>query len=260
MSGSTEGLSIEHAGRGPVLVLVHGTAPPGWGGLVDELSRDHHVVRYARRSFPPSTSGTPASLREHTHDLEALVKELDSPVTLVGWSIGGVIALDFAARNPRSTTALVLVEAALHLKRRPTPAMVAAIITAQWQGRRNPTLGARTFLGWAMRRSDGSDDTARLDTIALDACSAAIVAELSLGTGEEELSRRDLESLTVPTRWLVGTESIRAFGRVARRVARANSVITLENVDRAGHAIHLDRPDAVATAVRRMTTGERLGT
>jgi pimeloyl-ACP methyl ester carboxylesterase len=249
----TPTLTTSTQGSGPAVVLVHGTAPPVWGSLVEELARDHAVTTYARRSFAPPAGSPVASLREHTDDLSEVVAGLDRPV-VVGWSIGGVLALDLALRRPQTVSGLLLVEAALHLKRVPTLAMVRAVIGAQRRGRRDAEAGARRFLDWAMQRRDGTADTDRLGRAAIAACAPAIVHELTLGTGEHEIARHDLATLAVPTIWVRGTESLPTFEKAARRAAAVSGAITLQVAPGAGHAVHLDRPDVLVAALRALVT------
>ncbi len=259
MPGSVEGLSVEVRGDGPTVVLVHGTAPPAWGRLPALLTPDHRVVRYHRRSFPPSDPGPVRSLRAHADDLAALLVREGAPATVVAWSIGGVVALDLALRRPDVVAGLVLVEAALHLKRRPSPAMMRAVVGARLAGRRRATVGARRFLTWALARSDGGNDLDRFDPADVQRCAPAIVAELALGTGERELRPRDLARLTVPTRWLVGAQGTAAFARSAIRAAAVQPGLVVEQVPGAGHAVQLDSPDVVAEAVRALEHGELVG-
>ena len=247
-----EHLACDVTGTGPLLVLVHGTAPPTWGALREELEGSYRVVSYARRSFPPSEGGPATSLRQHADDLDQVIQSHGGPAIIVAWSIGGVIALDLALRNPASIVGLVVIEAPLHIKRHPSVAMVRAVVGAQLRGKRRPEEGARRFLTWALGRRDGSSDIGRLDTTALAEAAPAIVAELALGTGEREITRSALGGLEVPVRWLIGGDGLDVFARAGQRAAAQSSRIALEVVPGAGHPIQLDAPDAVLDAVRRL--------
>jgi pimeloyl-ACP methyl ester carboxylesterase len=245
-----EQLQVRATGQGVPVVLVHGTAPPTWGELPAMLSSDHRVVTYVRRTFSlPHAEAT--TLRDHADDLAAVLDAVGGSALVVGWSIGGVIALDLAQRRADLLRGLVLVEPPLHLKRHPSFRMLRAILGAQVR-RKDPPAAARRFLRWALSRADGSTDVGRLDPEALDAAAPAIVAELRAGTGEKEISRRAVAAINVPCAWLVGSESTPEFGRTARRATAELPRVTLEVVDGAGHAIQLDRPDAVAAAVRSL--------
>jgi pimeloyl-ACP methyl ester carboxylesterase len=250
MAHTIDGLHVETFGNGPLVVLVHGTAPPVWGDLVDRLvGAGRTVLVYPRRSFPPSDPSRVSSLGQHADDLAALIDAHGGHADVIGWSIGGVVALDLSARRPQCIDSLVLLEAALHLKRRPSPAMIRAVVGAQIRARRDPAAGARRFLTWALGRVDGSSDLDRLDHELLDTCGPAIVAELALGTGERELHTKDLAAITTPVRWLVGSASQPAFTRAATRASEIMPAVSLEHVPGAGHLTQLDAPEAVVAAL-----------
>ena len=247
-------LAVESTGAGPLVVLVHGTAPSTWGSLPAMLAADHRVITYARRSFPPSRAPSPGSLRAHTDDLAALIETDGAPAVIVGWSMGGVIAIDLAVCHPRLVSGLVLLEPPLRLKRRPTLRMLRAVVGAQIAGRRDPGRGASRFLQWALTRSDGTTDLGRLDPVRLEAAANAIVAELRAGTGEREIKYRQLSTITCPAHWLIGADGIAEFATAARRAKQCWPSLQLQRVPGAGHAIQLDRPDIVAAALRDLET------
>ena len=69
-----------------------------------------------------------------------------SPATVVGWSGGGVIALDLAASDPDRVAALVLAEPAVHLLTHPTLAALGMAVRSGFQRyvRRDATSAALT--------------------------------------------------------------------------------------------------------------------
>lgn len=241
-------LHVEVAGDGPLAVLVHGTAPATWGKVTDLLAADHRVLSYDRRGFPPSPGAPGASLRRHADDLEALITSQGGRGAVIGWSIGGVIALDLALRHPELVERLVLLEAPLRAARRPTLPLLRAVLGAQRRARRSPEDGARHFLTWALGRRSGGDDVHRLDPVHLAQVAPAVTAELGAGTGEKEIGAKALAHLSVPTRWLVGSDSVPEFAAAARRAHGTQPAIEIVEVAGAGHAIQLDAPDAVLAA------------
>src|SRR4051812_15389764 len=108
-------LDYEERGSGPPVLLVHGTAARLWGAAIDELAPCGRVIDYDRRSFGASVHPPPADLGRHREDAAALLRALDLPPALVvGWSIGGVVALDLAIEHPELVRALVLIEPPLY--------------------------------------------------------------------------------------------------------------------------------------------------
>lgn len=239
-------------GSGRTVLLIHGTAPAIWGDLPAALGAEHRVVAYDRRSFGASGGEPPAGgLSTHARDAAAMIQAVGAPAIVVGWSIGGVIALELAARYPNLVERLVLLEPPLHAKRHPRPAMVSAILRATLLGRiGRERAGARTFLRWALGRRAGGSDLDRLPVSwreRVDGDAGAIVRELAAGTGEH-LNESLLGSIAAPARIFYGRESSAVFEYAARRAAAMVPGAQLEPVA-GGHAIQLDAAAAVLAAV-----------
>jgi pimeloyl-ACP methyl ester carboxylesterase len=251
-----ERLAVRLSGAGDGVLLVHGTAPAAWGGLPGLLAEHARVVDYDRRSFMDSTGDPPKALTRHADDAAALLERLGAaPAVVVGWSIGGIVALELALRRPELVKGLVLLEPPFRAKRHPSRRMLGAIGGAKLLVlTRRPERGGERFLAWALSRRDGSDDVDRLAPGYRDAvrrCGASIVRETDAGTGEH-LDRAALGALRLPAIVLRGTESSPEFGAAARRLAEALPDAPLLDADGSGHGIAVDAPEAVAAAVTRM--------
>jgi pimeloyl-ACP methyl ester carboxylesterase len=252
----TTTLRYEQVGSGdPPVLLVHGTAAALWGELSAQLAATHRVIDYDRRGYGGSDGPRPASLAEHTTDAVALLDRLAvRQVVVVGWSVGGIVALDIAVHVPDRVIGLVLVEPPLHAKRHPTPRMLRGVLGGVLRGRRDPRKGADRFLRWALH-----DTTTRTPEEALPAGwwdsildnGAAIVHEIGLGTGEH-LRGSDLSGVAVPTVVLHGDRSDPALRAAARRTARALPGARLQAVAASGHVMQADRPDAIVAAVESL--------
>ena len=145
----------------------------------------------------------------------------------------------------------MLVEPPLHAKRHPSPRLLRGVILATLRGRRDPRAGADRFLRWALRDSAQRRPEDAVPAgwwAAMLANGAAIVHEIGLGTGEH-LTTADLGRIQRPTVVLHGDRSDPDFARAARRLARAIPAARLEAVTGSGHAMQVDRPDVIATAV-----------
>jgi 3-oxoadipate enol-lactonase len=245
-----------HGSGEPPVLLIHGTAAALWGDLIDRLVPSHRVVDYDRRGYGASDGPSPRTLAEHTDDVLALLDRLaiERAVVVVGWSIGGVIALDLAVREPGRVLGLVLVEPPLHVKRHPTPRLIRGVIGARLRGRRDPRAGADRFLRWALHdRTQGRPEEAVPAGWweAMLANGAAIVHEVGLGTGEQ-LTKNGLGSIRQPTVVLHGDRSDAGFARAARRIAATIPSARLVAVTGSGHAMQADRPDAITAAVESL--------
>lgn len=105
----------ESAGFGlPVVFLHAGVADRRiWAGQMQAVAEaGYHVISYDRRGFGESESeDVPFS---HAVDLEAVLDRLGvNAAVLVGNSLGGGIALEFALEHPDRVVALVLIGSAL---------------------------------------------------------------------------------------------------------------------------------------------------
>ena len=108
-------LYYELAGSGPVVTLLHGFSLDCrmWDAQFDAIARDFRVLRYDLRGFGRSASVGPEPYAP-ADDLRALLDYLEIESTaLVGLSMGGGFAIDFALAYPERTTALVAADSAL---------------------------------------------------------------------------------------------------------------------------------------------------
>lgn len=111
-------LNRERSGpeAGPPLVFINslGTDLRIWDDVLSHLDGELPIIRYDKRGHGLSDAPAgPYTIRQHTGDLEALLEYLEcSEVIVVGISVGGMIALDYAVRNPDALAALVLCDTA----------------------------------------------------------------------------------------------------------------------------------------------------
>lgn len=105
----TEELYVESSGRGSPLVMIHGWGTHGgiWESCLPALEQRWRVIRPdlpGHGRSPPVAGGS---------DLDALTEVLarhcPRQMVLLGWSLGGLIAIRMAHRLPQRIRALVLV-------------------------------------------------------------------------------------------------------------------------------------------------------
>jgi len=242
MSGEVP-LNVQVAGRGPPLIFIHGWAASMrfWQFQVPHFSRRYRVVTYDLRGH--GSSGKPPrdcySVSHHVGDLECIVGELGlSMPILVGHSLGGMIAMEYAVAHPRDVQALVLVGAsprpAFNWRERSKMVMFEWII--RFSRRLASRLTRRTLFSlgrdpkiveWVRRES------LRTPTKVLLACLRA--------AREFDVMDR-LGELQMPTALVVGENDRTIPPQLLDYMVRAIPKATRLNLTGAGHNCMLDNP------------------
>lgn len=101
-----------------VLLLIHGNLSSSvyYMPLMQRLPKDIRVIAPDLRGFGDTTYLTPFdSLAMLATDLQLFISALKvDKVSVIGWSLGGGVAMEFAARYPRSTEKLILINSTTH--------------------------------------------------------------------------------------------------------------------------------------------------
>jgi 3-oxoadipate enol-lactonase len=113
---SINGISMyfETKGEGKPLLLLHAGVADSrmWDSQFEEFSTTHFVIRCDLRGF--GQSGKSSGRFAHYEDIAALLKYLEvEPVSVIGSSFGGYVAIDFVLAYPERVIALVLAAPAL---------------------------------------------------------------------------------------------------------------------------------------------------
>jgi len=109
-------LYYELGGSGQPLVFIHGLGADNrtWDDQFDAFAVKYKVVRYDMRGYGRSSVPTEAPYA-HTDDLKALLESVGiERACVVGQSMGGAVAIDFALAYPEAVRALVLVDPVLN--------------------------------------------------------------------------------------------------------------------------------------------------
>ena len=104
-------LHVESAGIGPPLVLLHGWAMHSgiWGPLVARLARRFRVHAVDLPGHGHSALAAPFTLDNAWTAVAASIPRDAGPLTVVGWSLGGLVAMRWARADPARLCRLALI-------------------------------------------------------------------------------------------------------------------------------------------------------
>jgi len=106
-------LAFQESGNGTPLILLHGWGLHGgvWQSILPELEKHFHCYTVDMLGHGQSQSGEETfDLYGMCHALHQLVTEIDSKeIVLLGWSLGGLVAMDYVCHFPSAIKKLVLV-------------------------------------------------------------------------------------------------------------------------------------------------------
>ena len=235
-------------GDGPNVTLVHGFAQNRacLGPLAEAIAARGRTVLPDAPGHGGSQHHSDADVRRGAE----LVATTGGPGVFIGYSMGGRLCLRAALDHPGTVQAWVLRGATAwteaDAERRGRRASDAAVAE-----RLEQIDGTQVVAEWlSLPLFAGLPDWARCDAERRTNAAAGLAASLRhAGTGSMAPLGDGRGVLTVPVLCRTGSRDAR-FGEVAARiVGRIGGDARHEVIDGAGHAAHLERPDAVIDVV-----------
>lgn len=257
--------SPHHAAATP-LVLLHGFTGSAatWEELLPSLAAHRRVVAISLAGHGASDAPADAARYAAARAAADVVQVLDAlalpRVALLGYSMGGRVALHVALAAPRRVRALLLESASPGIAdpesraaRRESDRALAhdieldgvAAFVARWE--RLPLWESQRALPEAVR--------ARLRALRLAGDARGLANSLrGLGQGESEPLHGRLPELRMPVLLLSGALD-EAYVAIAREMAAAMPRASVAVTAGAGHAVHLERPSEFGGAVNAFLDG-----
>lgn len=248
------------AGReGPVAVLLHGFTQNRhcWGPFAHAVARTHRTIAVDLPGH--GDSGHDDASFESAADLVAQTLDAIGDIDLlVGYSMGGRLALRCLIDHPGSAGRLVLIGATAGLADTDARAERRATDTRLAERLRAETPGDFLDFWLALPLFDGLTDAQQCREARLAHWGSGVAETLlHRGTGSMEPVWDRLHEVEVPTLILAGADDEKFADLGARLAAGIGSAATLRLVPRCGHACHLEDPEATAAIIASWRSGDR---
>lgn len=253
-------LHVWSEGAGPAVLLLHGFTGSSetWRPLGSALRSRHTVIAvdlpgHGRSSAPqdPARYAVPRFANDLVRVLDAM--QVDR-VTVVGYSLGGRVALRFALDHVARVNGVILVSTSPGIE---NPAERAARVAADAELAESVERdGVTAFVDrwerlplWASQSSLSQESRDRLRALRLAQSPLGLAGSLrGAGAGMDAPVIDRLPDLRAPARLIAGALDARyvaAATRMAALMPRADVVVVPE----AGHAVHLENPRAFEKAI-----------
>lgn len=248
-------LYYEMAGTGEPLIFLHaGIADHHmWDTQFYAFAEAYQVMRYDMRGYGSSTLGE--GNFSHAQDLYILLRSLDIPAaTLIGSSLGGTTAMDFALEQPAMANALVLVSAVPsgYDFTGEAPSTLQKFMAACQKSDlpQAAELATQLWFDGPQRRPEAVDPDLRsqVRSMVQEVLSSGAV-NLSGANAAAQPALARLSEIVAPTLVIVGAQDdesiLQAGDLIVDRIAGADRV----EIDGAAHLPNLEKPDEFYRAV-----------
>ncbi len=241
-------LYYQVAGAGTPLVLLHAGIADSrmWDDQWEEFARYHRVIRYDMRGF--GRTAMVGGSFAHRHDLYGLLQALGTDrVALLGCSMGGATAIDFALEHPELVAALIPVACLPGgYKRRGTPPPQWGELAAAEERGDLARVAELEVQIWVDGPYRGPGEVAAAIRDRVREMNLIALASEAAGGGQEQRLAPPavdrLHELRVPTLVVVGNQDnpdvVASSELLAARIPGARKAV----IDGAAHLPNMERP------------------
>jgi pimeloyl-[acyl-carrier protein] methyl ester esterase len=234
----------------PALVLLHGWGLHSgvWQDFLPLLRKDFRVLCIDLPGFGKNASCSAASVSEA---VDALLVVAPEKAVWLGWSLGGLLALELASRHPQRVQALVMMAATPCFLQRPDwPTAMALSDFRQFRAavEEDAVVALLHFLGLQCKGSVSMKEDLRfLKSVVKEADTPALpVLRAGLDWLEAVDARASLSRLDIPVDFLLGRHDALLPATLAQALSPAFSCTV---VDGAAHLPFVSHPHACVAAL-----------
>ena len=243
-SGNTEIAATEHPGEGPRVVLIHGIGSSGtaWNNVIPALTKTFAPITIDQRGH--GESGHPDHdylYRDYIGDLDAVLNyfAMECPL-IVGHSLGGIVALWWAAQHPDRAAGLVIED---------SPLRSGESFRSAFEGwlEFNALTEDEAAARYRSENPSWTEELVRLRAHQISSTARGVFSELFADSMAHEGINRinEIAGITSPVLLIHG--DIDAGGMVvaddAEELKSRLSNVELAHLPGANHRIHAERPD-----------------
>ncbi len=239
------------------MVLVHGmcVTSHGWDFFADSMKKDFHILAPDLRGHGDSSWSEEYHLADYVADLKFFIDSLGlEHFVLIGHSLGGIISSIYTATNPGKVDKLVIVDIGPEvsmegLERRNREWTVEAVFFNSVEDverhlKRVHPYHSEKYIQHLLRHDLKQDEKGR------------IVFKYDHKVCETEMHSPEwlwdyIKMIVCPALVVHGAESDLLNGDAARRLADTLAFGSEVDIQRAGHTVHGDNPEAFEAAVRK---------
>jgi pimeloyl-ACP methyl ester carboxylesterase len=212
-SGDGTLIAYEQGGRGPHLVLVHGTSGNSlrWESVRPRLEEHFTVTRMDRRGCGRSGDSTEYAIEREFEDVASVVNALDAPVLLFGHSYGAICALEAATRTDKLAGLVLYEPPVMEGESLTSPELLERLEVLLAAGDREGVI--RTFLAEVPRVSPNEIEMLASTPAWPGRIAAAHTLPRELRSVDAYRLPDQVGKLSIPVLLLLGGDSPSVFGR-----------------------------------------------
>lgn len=257
-------LYYEMRGSGDAVLLIHGFTLDTrmWDDQFAELSKSYKVLRFDQRGHGKSSGvrgsdGTAIMFSQSEDVLGVLDAFQIDKAHIVGLSLGGCVAYEFALGHPDRVQTLTVIDSAWHYDANRMSEFQTRIVGYITTGGMDLEAGLRAWMGDALfvPASKNAAVKAKLEEIVmvghLAQGSGSFFANPLSATAPDPLAETHLSDLKMPTLVLVGAlddpEFVGHADFIAGEVSGSEKLV----IDGSGHMSTMEKPDDVNQALKK---------